>query len=185
VSDFAESILPSSPDLSSAKLCREKEREHENLDAAHTEANRNLQQVETTLTNMKAQLKLKKEELQGLFYSPLRAIEIDPVIPGQPWKRRSSKESRKSSTDPTVPSKRHARWRATRLISVESESSAPLWPCRYSLRVVVQRFGCHPRCQPDLRDSLADRQDQENVYGLQSPSQHSRDGRVRKLRKCV
>jgi len=27
--------------------------------------------------------------------------------------------------DPTVPWRRHARWRATRLISVESESSAP------------------------------------------------------------
>ena len=48
---------------------REKEREHESLDVAHNEANKSLQQVETTLTNMKAQLKSKKEEVQGLFYS--------------------------------------------------------------------------------------------------------------------
>lgn len=49
---------------------REKEREHENLDAVHNEATKNLQQVETTFTNMKAQLKLKKEEVQGLHCPP-------------------------------------------------------------------------------------------------------------------
>jgi septal ring factor EnvC (AmiA/AmiB activator) len=48
---------------------REKEREHENLDAAYNEANKTLQQVETTFTNMKAQLKSKKEEVQGLLHS--------------------------------------------------------------------------------------------------------------------
>ncbi|KAF9783547.1 AAA domain-containing protein [Thelephora terrestris] len=48
------------------RVSTEKEREHENLDAAHTEATKSLQQVETTLTNMKAQLKLKKEEVQAL-----------------------------------------------------------------------------------------------------------------------
>jgi len=58
---------------------REKEREHENLDTVYTEANKNLQQVETTLTNMKAQLKLKKEEVQGPSnYSILTFSEIDP-----------------------------------------------------------------------------------------------------------
>jgi len=61
------------PLISRPRNFREKEREHENLDAAHTEANRNLQQVETTLTNMKVQLKLKKEEVQGLLHSPLCA----------------------------------------------------------------------------------------------------------------
>lgn len=60
-------------------LGREKEREHENLDAAHTEANKTLQQVETTLTNMKAQLKSKKEEVQGQFHLllPLVFFEIN------------------------------------------------------------------------------------------------------------
>lgn len=60
-------------------LGREKEREHENLDAAHTEANKTLQQVETTLTNMKAQSKSKKEEVQGQFHLllPLVFFEIN------------------------------------------------------------------------------------------------------------
>ena len=56
---------------------REKEREHENLDAAYTEATKNLQQVETTLTNMKAQLKLKKEEVQSLCCSLLCHLTFD------------------------------------------------------------------------------------------------------------
>lgn len=56
---------------------REKEREYESLDAAHSEANKNLQQVETTLTNMKAQLKSNKEEVQGLVRSlPSRSSNL-------------------------------------------------------------------------------------------------------------
>ena len=64
-------MSPRSSSISFTNFGREKEREHEILDAAHTEANKNLQQVETTLTNMKAQLKSKKEEVQGLLYSLL------------------------------------------------------------------------------------------------------------------
>jgi len=53
---------------------REKEREHENLDIVYTEANKNLRQVETTLTNMKAQLKSKKEEVQGPSHHSFLAL---------------------------------------------------------------------------------------------------------------
>ena len=58
--------MPRFSDLSSY---REKELEHENLDVAYTEANKNLQQVETILTNTKAQLEVKREEVQGLLHS--------------------------------------------------------------------------------------------------------------------
>lgn len=63
--------------ISPPNFDREKEREHESLDTAHTEANKNLQQVETTLTNMEAQLKSKKEEVQGVLHSllPLTFLE--------------------------------------------------------------------------------------------------------------
>lgn len=43
----------------------------------------------------------------------------------QSWKRRSSKVSKKSFMDPTVLSKKHVRWRAMKLINVESVYLAP------------------------------------------------------------
>ena len=53
---------------------REKERKYESLDAAYADATKNLQLAETTFTNMKAQLKLKKEEVQGLYYPPFTCL---------------------------------------------------------------------------------------------------------------
>lgn len=52
----------------------EKEQEHLEREGNVTSANNRLQQAETTLTNLKAQLKTKKDELKGscsyVFLSP-------------------------------------------------------------------------------------------------------------------
>ena len=60
--------------ISPRNFDREKEREHESLDATHAEATKSLQQAETTFTNMKTQLKLKKEEVQGSYYPPFTCL---------------------------------------------------------------------------------------------------------------
>jgi predicted nucleic acid-binding Zn-ribbon protein len=43
----------------------EKERDHANLENDVTAANKRLQQAETTLSNLQAELKSKREELKG------------------------------------------------------------------------------------------------------------------------
>ena len=55
----------------------------------------------------------------------------------QPWRRRSNTESRKIFTNPTVPWKQHARWRAKRSTSAESASYS-----HYSLAVTHFRVSC-------------------------------------------
>jgi hypothetical protein len=84
---------------------------------------------------MKAQLKLKKEEVQGsqsLLFVPLLEMTLK-----KPWKKRLSRESMKRFMGPIVRSKRHARWRMMKLINVESMSLAPR-----SLAGAHPRFSC-------------------------------------------
>jgi chromosome segregation ATPase len=48
--------------------CREKEREHAELENNYNSANKALQQAETTLSNLRSQLKAKQDELAGEPY---------------------------------------------------------------------------------------------------------------------
>jgi len=48
--------------------CRETDRKYSELEGEAANANKILQQAETTLSNFKSQLKAKREELKGLFF---------------------------------------------------------------------------------------------------------------------
>lgn len=49
---------------------REKDREHSDLEARASNANRSLQQAETTLSHLKSDLKAKQHELRSMLYLP-------------------------------------------------------------------------------------------------------------------
>ena len=58
----------------------EKEREHADLDDEATAANKSLQHAEMSLSNSKAQLKAKRDELKGMFIRTYYRICVYDVI---------------------------------------------------------------------------------------------------------
>lgn len=76
------------------------DQQHLDAESEATTANKDLQQAETTLSNVKAQLKVKRDELKGLFfrYGQLSLIftqhVLDPCSVGKEVERRRCGRSR-------------------------------------------------------------------------------------------